>query len=353
MNESKKRIPTSRFPPVPLARPLKVFGSTFKVEVSSGITIGPDTVLRAAIGKSLQFLLRKNAGPLVFNQFIYGLTGKHRLTRTTKANICKTFGAPLELLGISLDGTPPANELADSSDWECIAKAWGPKSEEDLFGVLIARMVALDQAYDAAARLAATGDRSSADRVLMMVLGDSVPIWRRLCPEVHARSCILIESSLKVLAALEQVGRAPHQSSEPKPSVVLDLLSPSKKPIGNWLQQLMATCRCGSLGDLADVLAKKAVVHHRHLVSRDTLKGWSSMRPGMLLTLEGCNALLKVLPNSAEVPMRQTRFALARFLAFLCDFLMSSVHSSPPSWPTTQDMLICRYISIREAGTST
>ena len=71
-----------------LERPLAVFGKAFSVELSTGLTFGPDTVLRAATGKSVQTLLRENGTMLPFRQWRDGLTGRH------KPSVCLLYTSP-------------------------------------------------------------------------------------------------------------------------------------------------------------------------------------------------------------------------------------------------------------------
>ena len=80
-------FPMSRFPPVPLERPLEVFGKSFDIELSSGLTSGPDKVLRAADGRSIQTLLRGEEKLRPMRQLRDGLQGRQRLSSTTKASV--------------------------------------------------------------------------------------------------------------------------------------------------------------------------------------------------------------------------------------------------------------------------
>jgi hypothetical protein len=70
------------------------------------------------------------------------------------------------------------------------------------------------------------------------------------------------------------------------------------------------------------------------------------MKPGMLMTLDGCQTLLKAVPNAERVGCLLVEFALARFLAFLCDFLRSMVLPGAPTWPHAQSLLAKRFAQI-------
>lgn len=337
-------FPMSRFPPVPLQRPLEVFGKSFVVELSSGLTLGPDTILRAALGKSLQTLLREEGKLLPMRQLRDGLQGRHRLSSTTKASLRATLGPMGDQVVRVLDGAPTPTDAGPSSDWACVASTWGPPLGASPLDVLVGSFVELDRLAEAVAACASVKGRDAAERMLQGRFGKTLPAWRELCPALSLEGCLRIESSLLVIAKLEASRANADDRQIPSTSPSIELLSPRAKPVGNWIRQVASTMKCANNRELSDLLARKDIRQKGgRAISHDTLKGWSAMKPGMLMSLDGCHSLLRAVPETGPADRLLARFALARFLAFLCDFLRSSVRSDPPAWPEVQRVLTERF----------
>lgn len=335
---------TSRFPPVPLVRPLEVFGKSFCVELSSALTLGPNTVLRAAIGKSIQTLLREKGLLLPLKQLHDGFLGRHQLSSTTKATVRAAVRPVGDWFVAVFDGAAVPAGLCDRSDWEGLAEAWGPTSSDNLLDVIVTSFIELDQFARSVATCTSADGREAGKQMFDNRFGQVLPAWRELCPDVSLEGCLRIESNLLVVMNLETIARASAKPSSPWVSPTAELLDATSKPVGNWLRQLALAVKCTNNRELADLLARKEIYHHRgRAITHDTLKGWSAMKPGMLMSLAGCDALLRAVSNVEVAVKLRSRFVLARFLAFLCDFLRSSVRSVPPSWPEAQRMLLTRF----------
>lgn len=333
----------SRYPPVPLERPLEVFGKSFEVELSTGLTLSPDTVLRAAVGKSLQTLLREDRKLLPIRQLRDGLLGRHRLSTTTRSTVQAAFG-PMgsQFIGV-LDGAAIPTEFTQVSDWSLLSATWDRDAHASSLGLVVGSFVKLDKFAEAVSQCALVSGRDAAETLLNDRFGPTLPAWRAFCPGLSLEGCLRIESSLLVIRELE-AGTARGTGTAPIASPTVELLSPRAKPLGNWLRQVAAAVNCANNRELADLLARKAVLHKAgRPITHDTLKGWSAMKPGMLVSLEGCQALLSVVPSQEAAERLLARFALARFLAFLCDFLRSSSRSAAPSWAEAQQVLTTRF----------
>lgn len=357
MNASTtKRIPTSRFQPLELVRPLEVFGGDFAVEMSTGLTLNPETALRAAIGRSLQTVLRKGGKLAHMLALLDALKGNRRLSRATRDNALRTMGPFSDDFARALDGEVVDTEPLFKSDWDCLAATYGEWSDRDLLGVVISQMVKYDRAHDAGVALASAGDLAGAERLGEAVLGDYFVGWRALCPNGIMRATVLIETSLRVVSAVERVGAPPGASSAGELQIVLSLLDPKSKPLGNWMRQVGAAAGCENTRELSDRLLVKAVRRREagnkagRPITYDLLKGWASMRPSMLMTLDGCCDLLKVIPDTVQADAQRRSFALARFLAFLCDLLRSSVTRERITWQEAQEVLCTRYRAILGAA---
>lgn len=162
---------------------------------------------------------------------------------------------------------------------------------------------------------------------------------------------MLIDTALQVLASQESMlASAIAHRSRPSPSAALELLSPRAKPLGHWLRQVCVAAGCRSLGELEALLLRKGARLRNRRISLDTLKAWSSMRPGMLMTSAGRMAVLTVVQDEAQRGGLGVRFALARFLAFLCDLLRSSMEGESVMWAQAQQIVADRYRSCLEGS---
>ncbi|KWT69223.1 hypothetical protein [Comamonas testosteroni] len=341
-------FPSSRYPAIPLVRPLEVFGKAFDVELSSGLTLSPETVLRASLGKSLQTFLREEGLLQPLKQFRYGLLGQHQLSSTTKTTIRAAMGPVGDKVIAVLDGDPIPEELDSMSDWSALAMTWGSTSPDNALDVVVKSFVELDQFNAEVSACAATHGREAGEQMFQTRFGLLLPAWRELCPDLRIDCCVRLESSLHVVAALEAMPRV--VETEEAVSLVAGFLDPEAKPLGHWLRQVAETVKCGNNKELADLLARRNILHHEErLITHDTLKGWSAMKPGSLMSLQGCQALLKVVPDEEATQRLLCRFALARFLAFLCDFLRSCVSTGAPTWPDAQRVILERYTQISVA----
>lgn len=147
-------FPTSRHHAIPLMRPLPVFGKSFDVELSSGLTLNPDTVLRASIGRSLQTILRKEGMLQPLKQFRYGILGLHQLSSTTKATICSAMGPVGDKVTAVLDGAPVPEDLDNMSDWSALAMTWGFMSTDNALDVVVKSFIELGPIWADASSLA-------------------------------------------------------------------------------------------------------------------------------------------------------------------------------------------------------
>ena len=76
--EGSSAFRTSPHPPLDLVRPLAVFGKSFRVELSTSITLSPDTVMRAALDKNFRTFLEENKLLLPLRRLDCAAKGMHR-----------------------------------------------------------------------------------------------------------------------------------------------------------------------------------------------------------------------------------------------------------------------------------
>ena len=346
---SGAHFPSSRYPAIPLVRPLPVFGKSFNVELSSGLTLSPDTVIRAAIGKSLQTVLREEGVLQPLKQFRYGILGLHQLSSTTKATIRSAMGPVGDKAIAVLDGAPIPQDLVNMSDWSAVAVTWDVMSANNALDVVVKSCTELDKFASALSACTVANGREAGEQMLQARFGQMLPAWRELSPHLLTAGCLRIETSLHVVAELEAMPR-PVATGGATVSLVADFLAPTAKPIGHWIRQIAATVNCNNNKELADLLACRGILHQGgRPITHDTLKGWSAMKPGLIMSLDGCQALLRVVLDKEAAQRLLCQFALARFIAFLCDFLCASVSTEAPSWQEAQRILLARYKQITAA----
>lgn len=305
---------------------------------------------------SLQSLIKSNGALLPLRQLAYALDGKHRLSPTTRATVVRAVGPWGAAVEQALDGKGVPAALEETSDWAIVLSALRPTSNGDFVYSAVRHMAALDDLYFRVQRLSKDGRQEEAAMHFAAALGDFLPHWRASCPAESLPAALRIDTSLRVLALLESDLSVSAVDGDAGASVVLALLRPGAKPVGHWLKQLQAAVRRKDIKDnkgLAKLLYLKAVQHRGKPISHDTLKGWSSMKPGMLITLQACDSLLSVLNDKSTADLLRARFALARFLAFLCDLLRSSVAANALTWVEAQGMVAARYDALLEHVLST
>ncbi|MEO8119897.1 MAG: hypothetical protein ABI606_11315, partial [Rhodoferax sp.] len=140
-------IPLSAFPPVTLARPLNLFGRTFKVFISTGITLSPTTVLQSSIDMSLSQFIRSAGGvtDMILKDFMRGASGTNELKKETRENIEKLFGkhVPADSLACALRGDDSNLEIPWKSDWAALLAGLSEPGQDDFYQ-LVARLAELD-----------------------------------------------------------------------------------------------------------------------------------------------------------------------------------------------------------------
>ena len=346
MLPNDNHFPTSLYPPIPLVRPLPVFGKSFRVELSSGLTLNPDTVLRAAIGKSLQTVLREEGLLQPLKQLRYGLLGLHQPSSTTKATIRSALGPAGEKFVAVLDGAHIPEELEKMSDWSTLAMTWDVMSPDNVIHVAVKSYIELDKFAAQLSAFTAKNGREAGEQMFRARFGELLPIWRELCPHLLLVGCIRIETSLHVIADLEAMPRAAATEVNAE-SLVADFLAPTRRPIGHWIRQVAEIVKCSNNKELADLLARRGILRPGgRPITHQTLKDWSAMKPGLVMSLDGCQTLLQAVSDKETAHMLLCRFALARFLAFLCDFLRACVSTEAPSCEEAQRVLLTRYKQI-------
>ncbi len=331
-------------------RPLRVFGSAFRVEVSSALTLAPSTVLQAATGTTLLMLLR-DAGTLApLRQLAYALKGKHRLTATTRKTVLRHVGKFAVEVASVLDGDISLEDYVAESPWITLEEAVSIKSPDEFVGLIVAGMAGVDRQFLAGRASFIAGDKEAGVRSIAPYFGHSQQEeWRAFGNEIALMAAWYVETCIVVLAGAIRSASAALGLPSPQHRVVLDLLALGSKPIGHWMAQVCAAANCKSYSELHEKLLRDDVRYlgGRH-ISVDTLKAWSSMKPEMVMPLDAAEALLRIVPKTAQPERMLTQWGLARFLAFLCDFLCSSDVDGQVNWARAQFILHERYTAVAQ-----
>lgn len=338
-------------PPASLAHPLSLFGHSMKVHRSTPLTICPDTLLQALLGSSMASLLRRWGLGNQFRQVQYGIERKHRLSETTQKNLRRTLGPVFNLYDAILDGTSDGSELRNSSLWDLVAIGLNVEAISDkntIVDFVASEMLKLDRIGKTAFDLVRDGDEASARRVLSSVLSDAEDAWRTLTPgfDNFSMPCLaLIETTMQVFARADAMflkGCVPSTAS----SQFSALVAEGAKPIGNWLAEVKDDLGCATNRALSDLLAREGITLRDALISHDTLKGWSAMKPGMLMSFDGCMAVLIAVRCSERAKVMRNRFVAARLMGFLCDLVRSSTHGGELPWADAQYLVEQRYAQL-------
>lgn len=351
--EQSLSISSSRTPGVHLYRPLKLFGKTFKVQISTGLTLSPDTVLHAALGLSLQQLARGYKPPpgetdkvqplQAIKDFLRGATGRNKLSDTTKRNVTSLFGRfiPEDELSELLQGREPHTSPEWQSAWEMVLLGMGEPGDDEVYQ-LVRKFAALDRIVASARQT----PESAIAALLELHIGRPHESWRKYNPNLSLAVALLVDTSLRTLAAMDGAGLSERLPGKSRASVseLLPLLAPGKKPMGHWLLTLQKAASCANLEEFSSLMLRKGIKRHSYAVGHSLLKKWSSCQQMMPL-----NAALSVLTTVGGATDRERelrQFALARFLSFLCDFVVAGSRGDPPSWELAQEQIRRRYIEI-------
>lgn len=346
-NQDKKplSIPMSAFPPVFLERPLTLFGATFDVHISTSLTFSPDTVLKAVIGISLAQWIRIDESRLdrPLNALMRAGMRRNKPSETTRKLVKKAFSPFLgtDALDAVLRGQTPKHLPAWQSDWEVVKFACGAPGEDELYQ-LIARFAQLDRVAYEVHRLGQQGGKADAEELLTQHICQPLEYWRQNNLDLNLQVMLLIDVGLQTLAWWA------HRDASVADSEFLKLLSPGKRPIGQWLLRVQEATSSDSLQALSALLLRKGVTFRGRPVSHDLLKKWSSGQ--QLMSLNACKLVLRAEGKREGVDVMQEKrlFTVARSMSFLCDLLIAGTRGKAPAWADAQEALRRRYSGLLE-----
>jgi len=275
------KIPLSLYAPVPLARPLSVFGAMFEVHLSASCTLNPSTALHAVMGTTLLTFLRTENPALLQNlkTLLYAGTGKHRPSNTTRTLIRHDLKLLCpEAVAALLDGQEPPPS-PPHSDWRLVLRGMGDGESNFVRDIATDLATWDDQALHIRA-LVRAGKQDQARAHTEALLGTGLPAWEALNPGLlqAPQVLMLVESSLQALARLTCGIDMPSVDLPSRESPITQLLAPGRRPLGHWLHEVQQASDCTSLANLAQCLLSVGASHHHRPISHDLLKKWSSSK---------------------------------------------------------------------------
>lgn len=341
------KIPTSRYLPINSLKNMSVFGDDFLIEISTPLTLNPDTVMRAAIGKSFRTFLDEEKKLLPFRQMSYAIQGLHKPTETTKLVIKEAMGIfGDDILSIINGEKDCDNFFYESNDWDLVALSWQDFGDKNAIYEMARLFKKIDFLYRVIYKKLELENKDVVNKLIQRRFANFFNFWNTFIVNENLKNIILIESSLYVLARLENYLS---ESGDDK-SIVRNYLRKGRKPIGWWLMDIGDKVGCKNNKELSDLLFKKKINHNGKIISHDTLKGWSSMKKGMLMSLKGAKNIISLIDGKGLEDMMISRFALARYLSFICDFLNSNLITDDISWNDSQNIIYKRYCQIDFLG---
>lgn len=340
--ENPTLIPISKFPPVSLVRPLKLFGKTFRVHTSTDLTFSPDTILRVSYGISIREFIRNE--DIQYAQSLdalwRGATKKNKLSATTKTLIkqkfAKLFGA--EVLDKIMVGEAPLYSEPWTSDWETILRNVTSDDDDDAIRLLIERFSKIDRAAYSAYQLHDNGGPTEECMELLdrhVAVKNLFEVWQQSVLALMLPIAQLVDVGLQTLVWLE-LRNQPNSESQ-----LLDFLTAGKKPLGHWLVHIQQSANCSNLEQLSVRMARLELTHHNRLVSHDLLRKWSGGQQLMPNSAGEC--VLNSAGNSIDKKLWSNYFSAARFMSFLCDLLIAGSCDESSSWELVQSELFKRY----------
>jgi hypothetical protein len=337
--------PTEEPDVLKLYSPLRAFGTSFKVRLSGRLVLSPWTVLEASSGLSLPGALKKAAGERAGRDFVDALSGRRHLSTTSIAAVARAFGPADEAAVASvLKNKRPPPEVDVLGDWDLVLHRLPPLPETDpllVFSRCLAQFERLSPLHPTRKGEATV---SAGVDTLTQLFPDSVSSLDDFPPStILLPGFVAVETALLALANAECTQFAVQHITEPTDIGLLRLLRSDRKPIGHWLQDVCDTLGCRNFVELANLLLRSGAKLRGKAISHDSLKGWASLKAGMLMSWAASGAVLSKVVEEDTLSWLRARFALARFLTFLADLMRSSTTAEPATFPQAQELLYRRY----------
>lgn len=315
----------NRLPAIPLERPFRLFGRSFALRMSSGLTIEPNTLVWVLTGDT-PGKLAQDSGSDVLNVLHRGLVKKQRLTKTTLASLRQQMS---RILPPNVAEDASLNELLGAlpkaAAWTMYKLGFGEFEWEGLCW-LIQYMVGLEKLDADVDALLDKGLREEAEARLFAQLRAPWEFWGvQGIPDSSAY--LPLDALCQGLATFEAAHSAPGVS----PGGALSLLSPTRRPMGHWLRYQQDRADCRSLQDLAD---------RTRVADYERLRAWSSERD--LLPPAKAEAIVSALGGD-DSGVEMVRYRWARLTAFLCEWVICVTPGRAPEWPETQRLVAQRY----------
>lgn len=299
-------------------RPLLHFGQRLTVGLSTAVSFDPDTVVKAASGRSLAYLLKQMdyAGYLALQAWVRSMEQGSAMQRATRDALAKVM-APVEDINRSLtpeELTSLPNAL--TGYWRSLFRTFRRGAGPTWRGILV-RLAARDR------QLHALNHMGAEDQAVLRakLFYPSLQHWGSTALFGESfRPMLVLDATLEHLAwADQQLSRSGQAALRINP--IVGLVRPGKVPMRHWFDRILELTGTPNLAVLCDLLAERADTASPRIFTHLELKQWATgskrLAPGPAYRLlEACRP---------EVDLHRERVQLwaASLLTFLVSFVQA------------------------------
>lgn len=332
--------------PMKLERPLAVFKG-LPVNLSTFLSLGPDTILRVLTQTSLQELAREEAPAFhaLFRKLSYVAKGDHKLSPGLRGLALAQLPLAKEEIERALDD-PEYVVAGPRSHWELLLRGMQTDDADhsaDMLVRICQWMADCDAHGVYLLDLVRAGDGATAEAHSQWLFGAAHNAWKHLNPNLAISSLAPLDVAIMALARVDWELR--HANSEKTGSEMVAMLEPGSRPLGHWLKQVCVFSDCKNLGELSRALHLKRALYREEAVSHERLKKWARSKEGAMPPA-AVEPVLMALNTKACSQAVKTRFHFARLFTFLCDLNYACTVNEACTWEQAQAQVKRRYTEV-------
>lgn len=299
-------------------RPLLHFGQRLTVGLSTAVSFDPDTVLKAASGRSLTYFHKQMdyASYLALQAWVRSMTQGSVMQRSTRASLAKVM-TPVD----DINRPPTLEELTSLPNaltgyWRALFRTFRRGTGPTWRGILV-RLAARDR------QLHALNHMGAEDQVVMRakLFLPSLHYWRSTALFGKSfRPMLVLDATLEHLAWADvRLSRCGQAALRIDP--IVGLVRPEKVPMRHWFDRILELTGTPNLVVLCDLLAERADTASPRIFTHLELKQWATgskrLAPGPAYQL--------LAACQPEVDMHRERVQLwtASLLTFLVSFVQA------------------------------
>lgn len=332
--------------PQRLERPLAVFKG-LPVNLSTFISLGPDTILRVLTQASLQEHVREwsPAVHALLRKLSYVAKGDHTLSSGLRALALAQLPLAKEEVERALDDSEYA-VAGLHSHWELLLRGLQTDDVDhsaDMLVRICQWMADCDAHGSYLLDLVRAGDIATAEAHSQWLFGSAHSAWRQLNPKLAISSLAPLDVALMALARVDWELR--HTTSEKTGSEMVAMLEAGYRPLGHWLKEVCVFSDCRNLGELSRALHVKRALYREEAVSHERLKKWARSKE-VAMPPAAVEPVLMALNTNACSKTVKTRFHFARLFTFLCDLNYACTVDEACTWEQAQAQVKSRYTEV-------